>query len=196
VVGTPASEPRRFLIDRLQRLPTSTRTLIPRVILMCTYDLTPIVLGSSWYQHPFTRFDCLCSELPNGCNILICTESCYTACFLSCCLLSSPSCTSIQSRCDRLSSRPATGEQFRCHQTTGRDDTVVSSMHARTPLVDRVFNWYNYYLASSTRWMYNDVKQSVVADPGANHYNENRRRCLLWRCGWSTVRGWTVYDLT
>jgi hypothetical protein len=34
-----------------------------------------------------------------------------------------------------------------------------------------------------------------TADPGANHYDDNRRRCSLHRRGWSATRGQTVRDL-
>jgi hypothetical protein len=39
------------------------------------------------------------------------------------------------------------------------------------------------------------AKKCVGADSGANHYNENRRRCSLHRHGRSTTRGRTVRDL-
>jgi hypothetical protein len=39
------------------------------------------------------------------------------------------------------------------------------------------------------------AKKCVGADPGANHYVENRWRCCLHRRGRSTARGRTVRDL-
>jgi hypothetical protein len=39
------------------------------------------------------------------------------------------------------------------------------------------------------------AKKCIGADPGANHYVENRRRCSLHRHERSVTRGWTVHDL-
>jgi hypothetical protein len=40
------------------------------------------------------------------------------------------------------------------------------------------------------------AKNCVGADTGTNHCGDNRRRCSLWRHGWSAARGRTVCDLT
>jgi hypothetical protein len=39
------------------------------------------------------------------------------------------------------------------------------------------------------------TKKCVGVDPGANHCDDNWRRCFLWRRGWSMARDWMVYDV-